>query len=131
MNQRRFMTGIAVAATVAAGAVAAPAAASASPAAEDGQVSIQSQFECGIVSCSYVFTRSMTNFIADNGGLASTVACGKIPPPGTYACGVGFVVVIATSKIAKSKNSCTKFNFAKVAPYPTWTSVDGGSRCKS
>jgi len=85
--------------------------------------------ECGIASCSYVFTKKATNTIASD-GLAAAGLCAAIPTPGNGACAAGFAVVVVTAKVAKSKGKCVKLNVAKIAPHPIWTSVDGGSRCR-
>ena len=97
--------------------------------ANAAETAVEGQFECGIASCSFVFTKKATNTIASD-GLAAAGLCAAIPTPGNGACAAGFAVVVVTAKVAKSKGKCVKLNVAKIAPHPIWTSVDGGSRCR-
>ncbi len=97
--------------------------------ANAAETGVTGNFDCGVVSCSYVFSKKETATIAKD-GLAAAGLCGAIPTPGNGACAAGFAVVVVTAKVAKSKGKCAKLNIAKVAPYPTWTSVDGSSRCR-
>ncbi|WP_370941964.1 hypothetical protein AB5J62_22920 [Amycolatopsis sp. cg5] len=128
---KRFLTGVAIAGTVAAAAVSAPATASAGTQATEATAAIAaSQFDCGWLMCSYVFTRSTTKLIADGGSAGKL--CKQIPAPGNIACGIAWGSLVLTSKKAKSDNKCTKITWTKTGP-PAWTwypSIDGGSRCK-
>ncbi|HEV7976095.1 hypothetical protein [Amycolatopsis sp.] len=109
-------------------AIGAAALATATP-ANAAETGVTGNFDCGVVSCSYVFSKNETATIAKD-GLAAAGLCSAIPTPGNGACAAGFAIVVVTAKVAKSKGKCVKLNIAKVAPYPTWTSVDGGSRCR-
>ncbi|WP_037310908.1 hypothetical protein [Amycolatopsis orientalis] len=102
--------------------------ASAAP-ANAAETAVTGDFDCGIATCSYVFSKKATNTIAKD-GLAAVGLCGVIPTPGNGACAAGFAVVVVTAKVAKSKGKCVKLNVAKIAPHPIWTSVDGSSRCR-
>ncbi|MFD8493805.1 hypothetical protein [Amycolatopsis sp. NPDC059657] len=128
---RRFLTSVAIAGAVAAAAVTAPATASASTGSEEGAAAIAaSQFDCGWLMCSYVFTRGTTKLIAEGGSAGKL--CKVVPTPGNVACRIAWGSLVLTSKKAKSENKCTKITWTKTGP-PAWTwypSIDGGSRCK-
>jgi hypothetical protein len=88
------------------------------------------QLECGTVTCSYVFSKAVTNDIATGG--AASAACAAIPTPGNVACGIGFASLIVTANSAKNRNECAKITWTKIPPPPTgtwWPSIDGSSRC--
>lgn len=93
------------------------------------ETAVSGDFDCGIATCSYVFGKKATNTIARD-GLAAAGLCSAIPAPGNGACAASFAVVVVTAKVAKSEGKCVKLNVAKVAPYPSWPSVDGSSRCR-
>ncbi|KZB86949.1 hypothetical protein [Amycolatopsis regifaucium] len=122
MNTTRKIGLLSAVAAVA--AVLAPAAP-----ANAAETAVTGDFACGIATCSYVFSKKETNTIARD-GLAAAGLCGAIPTPGNGACAAAFAVVVVTAKVAKGEGKCVKLNVAKVAPYPSWTSVDGSSRCR-
>lgn len=128
-NRTRSRVGTLAKLTVGAAALALAAPAPSAAAAEThAPATVTGQFECGIASCSYVFTKNATRTIA-NDGLAAAGLCGAIPTPGNGVCAAAFAVVVVTAKVAKGQGKCAKLNFAKIAPFPSWTSVDGGSHC--
>ncbi|MFI7121905.1 hypothetical protein [Amycolatopsis sp. NPDC049868] len=101
-----------------------------SPAAES-PVTIAAQYECGLLTCSYVFTKGVTNTIASADPREVGELCARIPSPGNVACAAGVVIVIGTAKVARSRGQCLKVNWTRhVIPPPWWTSVDGSSRCR-
>ena len=88
------------------------------------------QFECGVATCSFVFSRAATNDIATGG--AASAACAAVPTPGNIACGIGFAALAVTANSAKNRNACAKITWTTVPAPPLgtwWPSVDGGSRC--
>lgn len=88
------------------------------------------QFECGTVTCSYVFSKAVTNDIATGG--AASAACAVIPSPGNLACGVAFASLIVTANAAKNRDECAKLTWTKIPAPPTgtwWPSTDDSSRC--
>jgi hypothetical protein len=97
--------------------------------AQESPAAIASDFECGFLRCSYVFSKRHTNAIA-NDGLAAAGLCGLIPTPGNGVCVAGFSVLVLTAKVAKSRGQCLKYTWVKVYPHPSYPSVEGGSRCK-
>jgi len=128
MQLRRFCASVMIGgAMLGATAVMAPSA-TASPVESGGPASVTSQFECGFLRCSYVFTRSQTRTISTSALPGAT--CGFIPFPGSAACAVSYAVANHVAKLAVSENACLKITYATVAPYPSWYSADGGSRCK-
>jgi hypothetical protein len=88
------------------------------------------QFECGVATCSFVFSRAATNDIATGG--AASAACAAVPTPGNIACGIGFAALAVTANSAKNRNACAKITWTTVPAPPLgtwWPSVDGSSRC--
>jgi len=127
MQLKRFWAGAMITGAMLGGAVMAPSA-TASAAEANGPVSAASQFDCGFLRCSFVFTRSQTRTISTSA--VPGAACGVIPFPGSLACGVSYAIANQVAKLAVSENACLKITYATVAPYPSWYSSDGGSRCK-
>lgn len=128
MQLRRFWASVVIGGAMLGGAAAVAPSATASPVQSRGPASAAGQFECGFLRCSYVFTRSQTRTVA-NSSLPGA-ACGFIPFPGSAACAVSYAIAQKVAKLAVSENACLKVTYATVAPYPSWYSADGGSRCK-
>lgn len=91
--------------------------------------SIAAEPECGILRCSYVFSKKNTNTIADD-GLAAVGLCAVIPPPGNGFCAGAFAVAIVTAKVAKGQGECLTFNWLRATPNLGLFATGGGSRCK-
>lgn len=133
MRLKRFWTGVTITGAILGGVVMSPgatasAAEMARPVETNGPDSVDAQFECGFLRCSFVFTRSQTRTISASA--LPGAACGFIPFPGSVACGVSYAIANQVAKLAVSENACLKITYATVAPYPSWYSSDGGSRCK-
>ncbi len=112
-------------------ATASPASTPDAAAQQASTAAIASDFECGFLRCSYVFSKANTNIIADE-GLDAGDLCELIPTPGNVACAASLAVMVGTAKVAKSRGQCLKVTWVNVVSpvvigYP---SVDGGSRCK-
>jgi hypothetical protein len=88
-------------------------------------------FECGLVTCSYEFTRAITRDIA--GGRAGSAVCGLIPTPGSVGCRAGFGVLVGVANVARNRNACLVVHFTTTPPplLTWWPSVDNGSRCRN
>lgn len=85
--------------------------------------------DCGVIICSYVFSRAVTNDIATGGAL--TAACAAVPTPGNIACGIAGATLVATANVAKNRSQCAVVNWTRTPP-PAWTwypSIDGGPSC--
>jgi hypothetical protein len=103
----------------------------ASDSATQGAAAAAAQLECGAVTCSYVFSKAVTNDIATGG--AASAACAAVPTPGNVACGIAFASLVVTANSAKNRDACAKLTWTKVPPPPTatwWPSVDDSSRCR-
>ncbi len=128
MPLRRFCASLMIGGAMLGGTAVIAPNATASPVESRGPASATSQFECGFLRCSYVFTRSQTRTIA-NSSLPGA-GCGFIPFPGSAACAVSYAIAQKVAKLAVSEDACLKLTYATVAPYPSWYSSDGGSRCR-
>ncbi|MGA6162684.1 hypothetical protein [Amycolatopsis magusensis] len=126
--RKTMVAGLVLAGVVGSG-VAGGTATAAQGSAPETPVSVAGSFDCGILTCSYVFSKKDTNTIADD-GLAAAGLCSAIPTPGNGACAAGFAIVVVTAKVAKSQGKCVRFTAAKIAPYGLVATPDGGSRCQ-
>jgi hypothetical protein len=99
----------------------------AATAQQKSTATIASDFQCGLLTCSYVFSKANTNFIADVG--ASTWGLCFLTGPAQPACLANFAVVVTTAILAKSRGQCLRFNWLK-ATIAAWPSIEGGSRCR-
>jgi len=106
-------------------------AAVAAPAAPAVAAAASGSFKCGLLTCSYVFSRATTRDIAT--GSAGVAVCAAIPTPGNIGCAIGLAALVVSANYAKNRNECVVANFTKTPPPlgTWWPSTTNSSRCKN
>jgi hypothetical protein len=128
MRKQRLLASFAIMGAVATGITGGASTAVASPAA-NVPASVTGDWDCGIFTCSYVFSKGNTNTIA-NDGTAAIGLCGGIPTPGNGACAAAIAAIVITAKVAKNQGKCVKINVPRVPPFGAIPTTDGSSRCR-
>ncbi|MGL4304538.1 MAG: hypothetical protein ACRCSF_00145, partial [Mycobacteriaceae bacterium] len=90
--------------------------------------------DCGLVTCTIYFSKSMTEFLASGGTTAvSTAICGAVGAAtvaiGGVICGLSVAPYIAMANWAKSHGTCLKIKYSRFGPMAAWPDSYSGGNC--